>query len=65
VTLWFHLYWILKKRSSKLKIRFLTNDVKTLNFLRKNNNLIKIINLYGKISVIGWLEKDNFYDIEF
>jgi hypothetical protein len=47
----------LKNRNPKLKIRFFTNDIKTLNVIRKNNNLIKIINLYGKITVIGWLEK--------
>jgi hypothetical protein len=50
----------LKKINPNLKIRFLTNDIKTLIFLRKNTNLIKLINLHGKINVMGWLERDYF-----
>jgi len=48
----------LKKSNSSLTFKFYTFNVQTLNVIRQNTNLINLINKYGEINVLGWLEKE-------
>ena len=44
----------IKKENPKVKINYITFDMKTYNIIKDNVNIFNLINSHSKLSVLGW-----------